>query len=66
MKAEEIEKHKQLIDKMSVLEMAALWRFAPSGHKYFRRDEPEIGEYFSRRFHELGGMTPAISKIIGW
>jgi len=25
----------EVINKMSQLEMARLWRFAPSGHKYF-------------------------------
>ncbi|KKM85998.1 hypothetical protein LCGC14_1283510, partial [marine sediment metagenome] len=31
----------------------------------FRNDLP-LWEYFKARFDELGGMTPAISKRIGW
>jgi hypothetical protein len=46
---------------MSQEEMARLWRFAPSGHPVFSNDLPLFG-----RFEELGGMTPEISKKIGW
>ena len=53
------------IDNMTQEEMARLYRFAPSGHKYFNRNLP-YAEYFIKRFKELGGMTPEISKRIGW
>ncbi len=65
MTEEEIEKHKKDIDSMSQVEMARLHRFAPVGHVYFRADLPLYG-YFEKRFKELGGMTPQISKEIGW
>jgi len=48
---------------MSQISMAALWRRAPAGHPYF---QGEVGEYFKKRFKEKGGMTPEISKEIGW
>ena len=58
---QEIEK----INQMSQIQMAHLQRFAPSGHPYFD-DRLPFYEVFSKRFKELGGMTPAISKTIGW
>ena len=57
----EIEK----INSMSQLEMARLWRFAPSGHKYFDTSLPYF-DIFKKRFEFLGGFTTAISKVIGW
>jgi hypothetical protein len=62
---EEIEAHTAAIDKLSHLEMARLWRFAPSGHPYFNNRYP-LFNYFAARFKSLGGMTPAISKQLGW
>lgn len=58
---EEIEK----IHQMSQLEMARLWRFAPSGHPYFDITKP-FWNVFKNRFDDLGGFTPVISKAIGW
>ncbi len=63
--AQAIENWKKNIDAMSQLELARLRRFAPSGHPVFRGNEP-LYEYFEKRFQELGGMTPAISKTLGW
>lgn len=57
----EIEK----INQMSQIEMARLWRFAPSGHPWFDKTKPFF-EVFNKRFKELGGFTPTISKAIGW
>lgn len=57
----EIEK----IHKLSRLEMAKLRRFAPSGHPYFDMTKPYWKE-FEKRFDELGGFSPEISKSIGW
>jgi hypothetical protein len=54
---------KAAIDKLTQLEMARLWRFAPSGSIYFQRD---ACSYFRERFIALGGFTPEISKQIGW
>lgn len=53
------------INKMTQMEMASLWRFSPSGHPYFDSTLPYY-EIFKKRFSELGGFTPAISKAIGW
>jgi len=53
------------INNMTQIEMARLWRFAPSGHPYFDSRLPYY-EVFAARFRELGGFTPGISKAIGW
>lgn len=63
MKAEEEEIKK--INSMSQIEMARLWRFAYVGHDYFNSKLPFF-KVFEERFKKLGGMTPAISKEIGW
>lgn len=57
------EETKNKIDVMTQLEMATLWRRAPSGHPYF---QGETGDYFKKKFDEKGGFTPEISKKIGW
>ena len=59
---EEIEREKKNIDCLSQEGMARLWRFAPSGHPYFISGT-ELCEYFKSKFK---GMTPEISKKIGW
>ena len=56
---------KAKIDAMSHIEMCRLVRFAPSGHPVFDRTLP-LYEYFNERYKALGGMTPKISKTIGW
>lgn len=53
------------INSMTHIEMARLYRFAKSGHPYFDSTLP-FKEIFMKRFNELGGMTPQISKQIGW
>ena len=53
------------IDSMSHMEMATLYRFAPSGHPIFSTSG-ELFDHFMKRFNELGGMSPEISKRIGW
>ena len=53
------------INNMSQLEMANLWRNAPSGHIYFDTSLP-YHKVFNERFKLLGGFTPAISKKVGW
>ena len=62
---EAIESWKKDIDAMTQFELARLRRFAPSGHPVFRMNEP-LYDYFSKRFQLLGGMTPEISKALGW
>ena len=53
------------MNQMSHVEMARLWRFAPSEHPYFDSSMPYF-KIFNKRFKELGGFTPEISKAIGW
>ncbi len=65
MTEQEITDWKARIDAMDQMEMARLWRFAPSGHPIFNRDFP-LFEHFNARFQSLGGFTPGISKAIGW
>ena len=62
---EEIDDWKKTIDNLSQHEMARLRRLAPAGHPIFRMNEP-LCKYFEKRFRDLGGMTPAISKALGW
>ena len=57
----EIEK----INNLSQLEMARLWRFAPPGHIYFDTSLPYF-KIFEKRYAELGGFTPVISKSLDW
>lgn len=62
---EQIKKLEDLIDTMDAEDMARLQRFAPSGHPIFRTDLL-LYKRFAARFKALGGMTPTISKRIGW
>lgn len=57
------EENKKLIDGMSQYQMAYKIRFSPAGDPLMCGD---LGDYFMRRFKELGGMTPEISKQLGW
>ena len=66
MTRKEIAEHKSKIDKLSQYEMAKLWRFARIGHPYFDGRNRDLTDYFAKRFKELGGMTPELSKQIGW
>lgn len=54
---------KAQIDGLTRIEMARLWRFAPTGHILL---SGEAGKYFGQRFGELGGFSTEISKAIGW
>jgi hypothetical protein len=45
--------------------MAHKFRFAPAGHPWFDSTQLYF-KHFERRFKRLGGMTPEISKSIGW
>jgi len=62
---EETVKNIKRINNMTQYEMCALHRFARSGHPYFVSNSLEH-DAFARRFKELGGMTPEISKDLGW
>ncbi len=46
-------------------EMAHLSRFATCGHPYFDITKPYF-LIFEHRFKALGGMSPEISKNMGW
>lgn len=65
MKEEQIQEWRDKIDKMDQVELAWLQRFAGVGHPVFDRTLP-LYDYFRARFTELGGMTPSVSKYIGW
>lgn len=54
-----------VINNLSHVEMARLWRFAEAGNIYFNSTLPYY-DIFMKRFIEFGGMTPKISKLIGW
>jgi hypothetical protein len=53
------------IDGMNARECLELQRFAPSGHPVFRSDLP-LYDYFRKHFDALGGITPELSKSVGW
>lgn len=57
------DEQKAKIDSMSRLELARMWRFAPIGDPLLAG---EAGDYFAKRFNNLGGMNSQISKQIGW
>ena len=63
---EQIKEYKKKIDGMTQREMAHLWRFSPSGHPMFNTQNGDLADYFQEKFKEKGGMTPEISKSIGW
>ena len=54
---------KEYIDELSHFEICRLWRFTPIGDPLFTGD---TGDYLTTKFHSLGGLTPAISKKLGW
>lgn len=60
----EIQEWTERINEMPHVEMARLWRFAIAGHPVFDKTLP-LFDIFQKRFSQLGGMTPAISKEIG-
>lgn len=62
----EIAVWKTRIDAMSQVDMASLRRFAPAGHPVFDRHNGDLSEYFEKSFKSKGGMTPDISKRLGW
>ena len=59
------EDQKKEIDDLSPMAMLRLIRFAPAGHKYFVTGTA-LEEYFDKSFEKKGGMTPAMSKQMGW
>ena len=63
---ERTEEHLSHIRTMSHVDMARMWRFTPSGHPYFNTDYPMLVNEFAKRWELLGGMTPEVSRLIGW
>ncbi len=61
----EFKKHIKTINNLTYWEMGHLYRFAPSGHLYFESNS-QLNKYFMDKFKQLGGMTPSLSKSIGW
>ena len=49
------------INSLSRFQMCWLQRFAEVGHPYFRKGTPEA-DAFDKRYKELGGMCPEISR----
>jgi hypothetical protein len=64
MTSKEFKTHVEDIKKMSQEECARLHRFAPIGHIYF--SDHDLYFEFQKHFQVMGGMTPEISKKIGW
>lgn len=54
------------INEMSHEEMCSLWRFGECGHEFFDMKKPNLNKTFRDRFSAFGGMTPGMSKKIGW
>ena len=54
---------KKTIDEMSQYYMCSKWRFAKSGDPLLQGD---TGDYFAKVMKEKGGLTPEISKDLGW
>jgi len=52
------------IDAMTQAQAASFWRFAPSDDPIIQH--PLLWERFVKHFREVGGMSPAVSKSIGW
>jgi len=51
------------VDKASREQLAKWYRFLPSGDT---NEQQRVLARISERFKELGGMTPALSKKIGF
>jgi hypothetical protein len=52
------------IGTLSQMECAVLHRFSEPGAALFV--EADLQPVFEKRFAEVGGMTPGVSKAIGW
>jgi len=61
---ETITKLKAEIDTMSHFDLAYTWRFSPPGNRYFTISE--VFQYFKKTLKDKGGITPEISKKMGW
>jgi hypothetical protein len=64
MTPQELNDHITAIKMLSQEGCARLYRFAHIGHIYFT--DKTLFKEFKNHFQSLGGMTPEISKKIGW
>jgi hypothetical protein len=62
---EQLKRMEKNIKEMTQIDCARAFRFHKVGHPYFRSDLP-LNEIFQEHFKSLGGMTPEVSKFIGW
>lgn len=53
------------IQNMTHLEMAHAWRHAPMGDDMFQIGLP-YWPVFKERWEKFGGMTSAVSIVVGW
>ena len=51
------------VEKASLEELAKWYRFLPSGDT---NEQQHVQDRIAERFKELGGMTPELSKKIGF
>jgi len=63
---EEVEHHMGVINEMTHRELVGLWRGASPGHPYFDDRFPYYERFSERLFTEFGGITPKVSKQVGW
>lgn len=62
---ERIQELKNEIMQMSHIELVRRWRFAPIGDEIF--SNLELSALMKHRlFQHFGGITPEISKEVGW
>ena len=64
---EDIDNWKAQIDLLNQFAMCEINRFAKPGfYPWFDIHNPILVAYWEERFKKLGGMTPEISKQLGW
>lgn len=66
MTVKEIEAWKAKIDKMNAWDCGWLLRFGDSPASRAIFQTKELWGYFGEHFTKLGGMTPKLSKELGW
>lgn len=64
MDQQDIQHWKDVIDGFDHLACVRSLRFLPAGHPIFV--EPELADHFKARLDHFGGVTPVVSKTIGW
>jgi hypothetical protein len=64
---EDVEDFRKWVAGLSRYQMCDQWRFCPStkGGVWFQSDTP-LWPIWEARYNELGGMSPSISKSMGW